>query len=62
MMNKHKVTFEVIVGEAVPTCDDLLSTIERVNKEIRLEFALRDWYAEIKSVQIEKIRSVPNDQ
>ena len=53
-MNKHKIVIELEVDKALPSATTLRQVLEEINRDIRVEFARNDWYAEIKSVEVER--------
>lgn len=59
-MNKHKIVIEMVVGQALPSASVLREVLDEVNRDIRMDFARNDWYAEITSVQIEKVAKQEN--
>ncbi len=55
MMDKHKIVIEMVVGRALPSASKLSEVLDEINRDIRMDFAHNDWYAEIKSVNVEKV-------
>jgi len=55
MMNDHKIVIEMVVGRALPSASKLSEVLDEINRDIRMDFAHNDWYAEIKRVDIEKV-------
>ncbi len=55
MMNEHKIVIEMVVGRALPSASRLQEVLDEINRDIRMDFARSDWYAEIVNMQIEKV-------